>query len=205
LTYQLKITLQEIDPPVWRRLLVPGSITFAQLHDVIQAAFGWLGYHLFGFEFPERLLVMKTEDMSTHDYWGNPLDYRDPEKTVISTLLEAHDACLYTYDFGDGWRHDVVVEKRLKRSKRGSVPICLGGARHRPPEDVGGVGGYESFLRTISNPKNPKRGEMLSWAEKDTGGRLFDPEYFYLPEINRRLAHAREDNVQGELVPTKSC
>ena len=99
--------------------------------------------------------------------------------------------------FGDSWDHEIVVEKRLKENKRNSVPVCLGGARHRPPEDVGGLGGYQHFLDTIRNGTDRERRELLEWAEKDTGGRLFDPEYFYINEVNAKLEHVLEDTPEA--------
>ncbi|MEW6227666.1 MAG: plasmid pRiA4b ORF-3 family protein, partial [Bacillota bacterium] len=120
----------------------------------------------------------------------------DPTETPVSQLFDKHDRGIYEYDSGDSWFHEIVVEKKLKDTKKNSVPVCLGGARHRPPEDVGGPGGYGAFLETIRDKKNPEREDMLSWAQKDTKGRLFDPEYFYIEEINRRLLYALEDDPE---------
>ncbi len=70
-------------------------------------------------------------------------------------------------------------------------PVCVAGARHRPPEDAGGVSGYEDFLSIISDPEHPEYNDYLVWAEKDTDGRKFDPEYFYINEVNRALAKVK--------------
>ncbi|MEW5898694.1 MAG: plasmid pRiA4b ORF-3 family protein, partial [Bacillota bacterium] len=86
------------------------------------------------------------------------------------------------------WRHEVDLEKILPAEEGRRYPVCVDGARHRPPEDVGGVSGYEEFLRIISDPGHPEHDDYLVWAEKDTGGRKFDPEYFYINEVNRALA-----------------
>jgi hypothetical protein len=123
------------------------------------------------------------------------------EKPVQSVLrqhrIRGHDRCLYEYDFGDCWDHEILVEKRLKDSKRSLVPVCLAGARHRPPEDVGGVRGYGDFLCSIRDRTDPEGKELLGWAQKDTGGRLFDPEYFHLDEVNRKLAHVLVDTPES--------
>lgn len=118
-------------------------------------------------------------DYSTSELFGEGVKELDPAETPVSQLFDRHDRGIYEYDFGDSWFHEIVVEKKLKDTKKNSVPICLGGARHRPPEDVGGVGGYGAFLETIREKKNPEREDMLSWAQKDTKGRLFDPDCFY--------------------------
>ncbi len=84
----------------------------------------------------------------------------------------------------------------MKDTEKNSIPKCLDGARQRPPEDVGGIAGYEDFLNIIKDNKNPERVEMLSWAEKDTRGRMFDPEYFNINEVNRRLLYVLEDDKE---------
>lgn len=194
MAYRIRIAIRGIEPPIWRRLRIPGSITFAELHRIIQVAFGWLDYHLYHFRFGNIVVVEPTPDFSTAELYGEDAQALDPGETLVSQLFDEHDRCVYKYDFGDSWVHEIVVEKRLKDTKRNQVPVCLGGARHRPPEDVGGVGGYEEFLETIRDENNPERENMLSWAQKDTRGRLFDPEYFYIDEVNRRLAHVLEDH-----------
>lgn len=103
----------------------------------------------------------------------------------------------YAYDFGDHRQHEIVIEKRLKHSKRNAVPVCLGGAMHRPPEDVGGIGGYGHFLEAISDKNDPEGRELLAWAQKDTKGRMSDPEYFYVDEVNERLKYVLEDTPEA--------
>ncbi len=186
--YQLKITIIGISPPIWRRVLVPSGITFHRLHKIIQAAFGWQDYHLYNFKFSDAVVEIPDEDYTPEELYGE-LKFYNAKRTKIESLLgEKHKNCIYTYDFGDNWRHEVAVEKILPPKKGQVYPVCVDGARHRPPEDVGGVSGYERFLSIINNPKHPEHEDYLLWAEKDTGGRKFDPEYFYLNEINRALA-----------------
>lgn len=176
---------------------MPGSITFEQMHAVIQAAFGWLNYHLYRFAFDGVVITDDDPDYATAELWGEGVERLDPDRTMISAFFDTHDKCLYEYDFGDSWGHDIVIEKRLKENRKYAVPVCLAGARHRPPEDVGGVGGYESFMEKISDKDDPEREENLEWAEKDTGGRLFDPEYFHIHETNHKLEHVLEDTSES--------
>ncbi len=181
---------------MWRPLKVPASVTFHQLHRIIQVAFGWQDYHLYKFEFEDAVVVEDDPDFPIEELYGEDLLHFEPEETPISELFDHYDCCVYEYDFGDGWEHDIVIEKRRK-DRRKVVPLCLGGERQRPPEDVGGHGGYRKFLETIRDKDNPERDEMLSWAQKDTGGRLFDPEYFYLEEVNRRLLHVLRNSRES--------
>jgi hypothetical protein len=180
--YQVKITIRDIEPDIWRRLLVPSGITFHKFHKIIQAAFDWQDYHLYLFELPDFLIKVPDFDFPLHEVEKNPKSIK------IDPVFEEHRSMLYEYDYGDAWYHEIIVEDKVICTQEFHVPICLEGERHRPPEDVGGTGGYEDFLSVIGNPQNIEYDEMLEWAEKDTGGRKFDPEYFYKPEINRRLA-----------------
>jgi hypothetical protein len=195
--YVIKVTISGIEPPIWRRLQVPGSLTFGQLHGVLQTAFGWLDYHLYRFAFDGLVVVEEDPDFSASELWGDGVSEVDPARTAIGSLFKSHDRCVYEYDFGDSWDHEIVVERSLKRNESSGLPLCLAGARHRPPEDVGGVGGYEGFLASILDKTDPERDENLAWAKKDTRGRLFDPEYFHLDEVNARLAHVLADTPEA--------
>ncbi|NLK96536.1 MAG: plasmid pRiA4b ORF-3 family protein [Epulopiscium sp.] len=198
MAYQVKVSLRDIEPVIWRRLRIPGNITFQQLHQIIQAAFGWLDYHLYNFKFERSKTVVAVPDdnYAPGDLYGEDITELDARTTIIDELLGNNDSCVYEYDFGDSWEHEIIIERQLKDTKKNSIPECLDGARHRPPEDVGGAGGYEYFLNIIMDKKNPQREEMLYWAEKDTRGRIFDPEYFNISEVNRRLLYALEDDEE---------
>lgn len=196
MAYQIKISIKNIKPAIWRRLRVPGGITFQQLHQIIQAAYGWLDYHLYKFEFKKTIVTIPSDDYALGELYGEDFIELDSNLTKINELFDSNDSCEYEYDFGDSWEHEIIIEKRLKDTKNNRVPECLDGARQRPPEDVGGTGGYENFLNIIRDKKNPERKEMLSWAEKDTKGRIFDPDYFSTSEVNRRLLYAMEDDVE---------
>ncbi len=165
--YQLEVTLQNIEPPVWRRILVDGSRTLDHVHEVIQAAFGWWNYHLHEFGVDgARYGVPDPDD----DSWGLPL--HDERVTRLDSITSDGTTFDYTYDFGDGWDHKIVVEKVLP-AEGVTVPTCTGGRRACPPEDCGGAWGYEELVRILADPFHPDHREKREWI-----GRPFDPEAF---------------------------
>ena len=180
--YQLKITLQASHPPIWRRALVSADITLHQLHDTIQLLMGWSNSHLH--QFIAAGVVYGEDDPEFG--LGDEAEFVSEHKVVLQQLLrQEKDKLIYEYDFGDSWEHKVVLEKILPPDPPGSYPICLTGKRACPPEDVGGMWGYDSFLEAIGDPENPEHEDMLEWAG------AFDPEEFDLQEINKRLDRLR--------------
>ncbi len=179
--YQLKVTLKYSQPPIWRRIQVKSDITLAKLHRILQATMGWYDSHLHQFK------VRGT-------YYGVP----DPgfgfgpemknEKTVKLSQIAPGEKSrfIYEYDFGDSWEHDIMVEKVLPPEEGVRYPICIKGKRACPPEDVGGMWGYVSFLEAIQDPNHPEHEEMLEWMEED-----FDPEAFDLDAVNQELERIR--------------
>ena len=156
--YQLRVTLTEVAPPIWRRLLVPGSMTLGKLHVLLQEAMGWTDSHLHCFEFGDRRSSGWSESRKT------PTTWKTQRKTRIATLLQRKgDQLLYQYDYGDGWEHVVAVESVMPPDERLHYPLCVGGARACPPEDCGGVHGYEEFLGAIATPKDSEHDCMLTW------------------------------------------
>jgi hypothetical protein len=173
--YQLKATILEVKPPVWRRVIVPEDTTLDRLHEILQAAFGWWDYHLHEFEIGGvRYGVDDGED------WGDPP--RDERRVRLRNLVEAGSSFLYVYDFGDYWRHKVVVEKILPARSGVAYPTCIGGRRACPPEDCGGPPGYEGFLEAIGNPAHEEHDSMLEWV-----GGTFDPNAFDPDDFHHRL------------------
>lgn len=173
--YQIKITLNGIRPAIWRRLLMPSTMTLGELHDVLQIAMGWTDSHLHQFVVGnERYGVLDPEFMD---------EINDENQFRIRQLLKREkDHLTYEYDFGDGWEHNVVLEKILPFDKQTDLPKCTKGERECPPEDCGGVWGYQEFLQAIQNPSHPEHEEMLEWVDDE-----FDPEYFDLKETNEVL------------------
>ena len=166
--YQLKVTLDDSKPPIWRRILVPDDITLADLHEIIQRAMGWGNYHLHMFDVFGQVFG-DPED----DEYGD-FGTKDEKRYRLNQLgLHEKAKFSYEYDFGDSWEHTILLEKILPAEKGAHYPVCIKGKRACPPEDVGGVRGYDDFLEAIANPKHPERKEMLEWIGSD-----FDPEEF---------------------------
>lgn len=174
--YQIKVSLIDAKPPIWRRLLVSSTTTLAKLHDILQIAMGWENYHLHQFEANGISYGRPDPDFD----WDDIIDERQVK--LHDVLRNEKDSLRYEYDFGDSWEHKIVLEKIFPRDGKIPVPQCIKGKRACPPEDVGGVWGYESFLEAISDPKHPEHKDMLEWVGGD-----FDPEEFYLDAVNELL------------------
>lgn len=164
--FQMKATLLGIKPPVWRRLLVEGSTTLLDLHHTLQGAFGWDDAHLHEFEVDG--VRYGTDDGQS---WGPPV--KDESRAVLRRVASQGTVIRYWYDFGDDWIHKVVVEKVLTPVPGVVYPRCVAGKRSGPPEDCGGLWGYENLLEAISDPAHPEHEDMLEWV-----GGEFDPEAF---------------------------
>ncbi|MCP4131157.1 MAG: plasmid pRiA4b ORF-3 family protein [bacterium] len=173
--YQFKITLLNITPTIWRRILVPDNYNFWDLHVAIQDAMGWLDCHLHAFRIKPKHSHKITEI-------GIPNDDRFEDEPEILPGWEAGVSCFfsdlgakaeYEYDFGDNWSHEVLLEGHLIKEKGLKYPVCIGGERACPPEDCGGESGYFDFLEIILNPNHKEYKEMVEWA-----GKRYDPEDF---------------------------
>jgi hypothetical protein len=175
--YQLKVTLKGSKPPIWRRILIDPNTRLDQLHRILQDVMGWYDYHLHQFAVGRTLYGVPEPDF---DF--GPETLNEKSFTLGRLAPRAKARLIYEYDFGDGWEHELLVEKLLPADPAGRYPICVAGARACPPEDCGGVWGYADLLETIKDPSNPEHDEMLQWL----GGR-FDPEAFDLDAVNRLL------------------
>jgi len=175
--HQIKVTLDGIRPPVWRRIQVRGSTTLLKLHAILQVVMGWQDYHLHEFTIADV-----TYGDPENDEWDER-GIEPEERYRLSQVVPAEGfRCKYDYDFGDGWRHTLLVEKVAPAEKGVRYPICLKGKRACPPEDVGGVGGYHNFLQAIGDPDHREHDQYLTWV-----GGSFCPEAFDLEEINSGL------------------
>jgi hypothetical protein len=178
--FQLKVTLENIRPPIWRRLLVPSNTTLDRVHAVLQEAMGWTNSHLHQFTLQDRRIGDPRADQD-----GGP-QLEDERKVRLDHLLREWQRLVYEYDFGDGWTHELLVEKVLEPDERIQYPLCVAGARACPPEDVGGVGGYENFLEALREHEHEQHDQVLTWV-----GGVFDPEGFDLNTVNRNLRGSR--------------
>jgi hypothetical protein len=175
--YQIKVTLDDTHPPIWRRIQVPSNTTLLKLHDILQIVMGWEDYHLHMFTIEETIYGDPADDE-----FGD-LGTVDEARIKLNQVIYREGQRLsYEYDFGDSWDHTLLVEKILPPQEGVRYPICLKGKRACPPEDVGGVWGYENFLEAIRDPDHDEHEEYLTWV-----GEEFDPEAFDLEEVNTRL------------------
>ncbi len=170
----LKVTLKGTKPPVWRRLLVPGSMTLGDLSEAILTGMGWIGGHLHAFDVDGR----QYGDRATTD------DVADENRLTLNGVRKSGvKRFRYTYDFGDDWEHIVAIEKTEAQVAGRDYPACVAGARKCPPEDCGGVWGYAELLEILADPDHPEREERLEWVGGD-----FDPEEFDVSIADRKLA-----------------
>ena len=180
--YQLKVTLKGIKPPIWRRLLVSNSMTLNDLHLAIQFSIGWTNSHLYDFEYQGKRYSEPSDEDDFYDL-GEFVKLDSTETRLSSLLRQEKEKLSYTYDFGDNWQHEVLLEKILPFKTDLRLPSCLKGRRSCPPEDIGGPYGYKRFLEIFNNPKHPEHEEHKEWVEDD-----FDSENIDLDGINLMLA-----------------
>jgi hypothetical protein len=174
---QLKVTLLDTEPPVWRRLLVPATIRLDRLDRVIQAAMGWTNSHLHMFIHPSGRYGVPDLDF--------PL--QDERHTTLCDLADRQGETIrYEYDLGDGWDHEIVLEQFLTAQPGGRYPTCLAGARACPPEDCGGVHGYADLIDNLADSTHPEHQHLLEWLGIEKGSD-FDPAHFDTADANRRL------------------
>jgi hypothetical protein len=173
--YLFKVTLLDIRPAVWRRIQVPSAYSFWDLHVAIQDAMGWLDYHLHEFEILDpktgQLVLIGIPDDDAFE--GDEPVLPGWKFPISAYFSNENPSAQYTYDFGDDWNHAVKLEDIIAGVPGIRYPICSGGARRCPPEDVGGPTGYYEFLRAIRNPKHREHDSYLEWV-----GGVFDPAVF---------------------------
>lgn len=163
MTFQFKIKLNNIsNPPVWRRLIVPGNFTFKHFHYIIQEAFGWDNYHLFSFSPGGFTTYPVISDPELYDGSEEEGDMIDSNEITLSEIFRAEGQKFsYLYDFGDYWLHNITVEKVID-IKLAKVD-CLGGKGACPPEDCGGPHGYQHLKQILADRKNPEHESMKEW------------------------------------------
>ena len=184
-TYQLRISLQGTSRPIWRCIQIPAAIPLCCLHDVLQIAMGWSDSHLHDFEMNGRRYGVPVEEFTD-------VDLIEEKDIPLSSLLKREeDSLVYCYDFGDDWRHDVVLEKVMLSVC--THLVCLAGENRCPPEDVGGVAEYEDFWNVMSDRYRKEHLEMRRWV----GGDL-QPDEFDLESVNTILSQLSGDSGEAE-------
>ncbi|WP_248800347.1 plasmid pRiA4b ORF-3 family protein [Pseudomonas sp. MWU13-2105] len=177
----LRIELKWITPTIWRQVAVPENITLGNLHRVIQATMGWTDAHLHEFE-----IAGDSYGISASNSGWKPPVVAEQRQTLIS-VLRGKRTFRYVYDFRDGWEHVLRVEKVIPAGVCPQLPYCIDGANARPPEDIGGVLGYDEFLTALNDSAHPKHDNVLEWF----GDNDFDPTTFDCVRINRSLKQIR--------------
>jgi hypothetical protein len=171
---RIKVSLRGLKPPVWRRLEVPAEVSLAQLHRVLQTAFGWTDSHLHAFDVDDARGRRSLE--------GAVL-----RRTRLQDVIHAvGDRLVYRYDFGDGWEHVIQLEEREALDPTARYPRCTGGRRAAPPEDSGGVPGYQALLEALADPDHPDHDELAAWAPP-----RFDPAAFDRAAVDVALGSLR--------------
>ncbi len=205
--YQLKITLDDIKPPIWRRLQVPAHIPLVALHDIIQVSFGWSGDNLHHFLINDEYFSSTLEMDFLDDFSDNELemdfldDFSDNESDTDAWLdqfrLREGQKFTYEYDFGDSWEHTILLEKILAPEEGVQYPRCIKAIRACPPEDIGGAWAYMTLLETLADPHHPSREMYEGWVDDD-----FDPNMVDMDAINQSLGNIDfndMDNTKDDL------
>ena len=173
---------------------MPGRYTFWDLHVAIQDAMGWQDYHLHEFKVldpasMEQVRIVIPFDDEPYEKETLP-DYLTP---ISDYFVYDNEIALYTYDFGDGWRHVVAFEDWVQPEKGVQYPQCLSGERRCPPEDCGGPGGYGLFLEAIQDPEHEEHEEYLTWVGGEFDPEAFDPEQVRFDDPEERWRTAFEE------------
>ncbi len=178
-TYQLKIQLLDIEPEIWRRILVPMALTLLELHVIIQGIMGWEDYHLHMFEISDMKFEVPESDLI-----GPEKGFEDERQQTLKTLLTKDMEFFYLYDYGDCWHHLITVEEVASPTIEFYFPFelyfprCIAGARACPPEDCGGPIGYSDLLEKLRDPTHREHRDVSVWA------RGFQPEAFSITQAN---------------------
>jgi hypothetical protein len=177
--YQLLVEMKGIERRIWRRLVMADTTPLPLLHRILQAAFSWKDYHLHEFR-------VGTVCFGVPDDEYPPPHIDESSVRLYQLAHEPGDHFLYLYDFGDSWEHDVVLED-MRPAGTPVTPVCLGGERAAPPEDCGGVDGYQQLVEALRDARHPEHADLKRWAGR------YDPDAFSLELINRRLARLPRD------------
>ena len=188
--FQFKITLLGIKPTIWRRIQLVDNCTFWDLHVAIQDAMGWLGYHLHQFEvmdgdFAEPQLIgipSEDDEIGTVAGW----DFK------VKPYLAINPTFMYEYDFGDSWEHQIAWEGTFDKQPKQKYPICLDGRRACPPEDVGGVCGFQNFLEAIGDPLHGEHEHYLEWVGGHYDAAIFHPSNVHFQNAKTCLKELME-------------
>lgn len=196
---QIKITLKDVRPAVWRRVLVPATLTLRRLHETIQGAMGWFNQHLYEFRIgTSRYGPPEMEGGLVASVVSN-------DNFVQLSSLAQHGITRfdYIYDFGDNWQHEIIIEEARPREPGIDYPILVEGARRCPPEDCGGSSGFQNFMKAITDPSHPEHFDALDWYEDQ-----YDPDDIEREVIDiqlSRIARSRKGGMKARGRPRKKA
>jgi hypothetical protein len=175
--FQLKVSLRDIEPPIWRSVQVAEDTKLPRLHRIVQLLFNWEDYHIHDFVVGRRVYSVPDPDDAF-----NERKVIDEKPVLLNRIVDrVGDSFEYVYDFGDDWHHDILLEAILLPTPDVFYPRCVAGARNGPPEDVGGPGGYADYLEALADPDHEEHENMLAWRG------AFDPEAFSIETTNASL------------------
>lgn len=177
-TYQIHVELKGSKPRIWRRLLVPADVELSDLHKILQTAMGWTNSHMHHFAKDRNFYESPQPADDLWDSMGE--DYTG--LTLQKFLSKRNEKLTYEYDFGDGWEHTIKLEKIVKKDPDIDLPICTEGEMACPPEDCGGIWGYQELKKALNNPEHPEHEYYMEWLGND-----FDPEEFSVMFVNEML------------------
>jgi hypothetical protein len=179
---QLKVTIDGSSPPIWRRLEIAADATFLDLHGTIQDAMGWDGGHLHGFTVERKTTKrpILIGSPSRDSYFKTKSERTE---RIVDWLGTKCKQLLYTYDYGDNWDHTVLLEKILPAEQSVDYPRCIAGKRACPPEDCGGIWGYQDMLEILADPTHPDYKDTREWFGLEDDDEPFDPDHFDPNEI----------------------
>lgn len=179
----LHVELVDLAPTIWRELHVRSDTPLSKLHDILQAAFGWTNSHMHVFEDSSRQQYGPSPLADADDFDSGAPPLLDERKYTVADIgPRARSLFGYTYDFGDDWVHRIRVKKVQDPESGGRYPACTAGARAAPPDDCGGIPGYENLLEALQDPEHEEHEELLEWV-----GGAFDPESFNLEATNKAV------------------
>lgn len=174
--YQLKITLLNIEPKIYRIVQVPAAITLRNLHKVIQRVMEWENCHLYQFVKGNVSYAPQSTEFSLSQ------GVSDRSVPLYELLPKVRNKLIYEYDFGDGWLHEILLQKIIPVEVGVRYPVCIEGKHAAPPEDSGGPSGYCDLLEALDDADHEGHEDAADWL-----GAEYDPEFFDLEEVNARL------------------
>ena len=185
---QLKVRLLGISPMLWRRVLVPASVSLRELHGILQVSMGWEGIHLYHF------------DIHAVHYGSFELSTESPDIALSQFRFRERSRFAYLYDMGDYWEQEVRVEKYLDRNPKKTYPVCTGGSGACPPEDCGGTAGYLEWREEATgwdawSDRDLVVGFVVDVLEGRSAGRLTDDGREIIQDALERMA-ARQPFLQ---------